>query len=322
MNGGTMHQRRKVWTFAAAVSLGLLGLLAGYSLRVFAEGAPTMQPLFYSGTLEVDGRPASGPFTGVLSLHDAASGGTELCSTEQAVAVDAGRFRMDVSPCVAAVRANPDVWLSVQFTDPDGVTRSIERSKVGAMPYALEAQHAVSASTAEGALRTMVDELNARLATLEQERTVKSAFAAIKSSSFAQSIAPNQPAGEVVRGYDELFDAGDEFNPGSAVGDGKFVSKSGGHYEFTCTVAWDIETEIIGHWEAQLWSNADGTNREIAYSGQTGDGAAATRSATTRLLLAAGDEVSCRALVRITGGTTAQPLNNRHTQFNGRRFVP
>ena len=135
------------------VAIGF-ALLAGYGLRVLAEGAPTRKPLFYAGTLEANGKPANGPHTISLVLFDADTGGAQLCLSETPNApVENGRFRVEVSAaCVAELKAQPDVWVALKFTGPDGVPHELPvRTKIGAVPFALEAQHAVAASVASGA---------------------------------------------------------------------------------------------------------------------------------------------------------------------------
>jgi len=124
-------------------------MVAGYGLRAHAEGAPTKQPLFYAGILEEGGKLASGPHTITLTLFATETAGGALCISETAGApVDDGRFRVEVSAdCVDAMKAQPDTWVALRFTGSDGVPHELpQRSKVGAVPYSLEAQHAVNAT--------------------------------------------------------------------------------------------------------------------------------------------------------------------------------
>jgi len=120
----------------------------GIGYVVHADGAPTTQPLFYSGTLEDDGVLAEGNYAIRLTLHDAVTAGAVVCMSETAaVPVVAGRFRMDVSDCADELQTEPDAWAAVQFTGSDGTPHAIPgRTKVGAVPYAMEAQHAVSST--------------------------------------------------------------------------------------------------------------------------------------------------------------------------------
>ena len=154
-----------------------LALAAGYGLHVLAEGAPTLKPLFYSGTLEASGKLASGDHTITLTFFDAEMAGNAVCKSETVNApVTAGRFRVEVSAeCVAALKNQPDVWVGLKFAGPDGVPHEIPlRTKIGAVPFAMEAQHAVSASSAASAAGTLAATLQSvaqRLTTLEQPQT-------------------------------------------------------------------------------------------------------------------------------------------------------
>src|SRR4051812_7123921 len=134
--------------FDVKILCALLGAaVAGYGVRVYAEGGPRDKPMFYAGTLSVEGAPANGPHAISLSLHEAAEGGSALCSSQTPAAdVMHGHFRVELSDaCVATLRAKPDTFMEVSFTGDDDVTHTLTRVKVGAVPYALEADHAVSA---------------------------------------------------------------------------------------------------------------------------------------------------------------------------------
>lgn len=131
-----------------------LAVSAGYGLHAYAEGAPTMKPLFYAGTLEANGKLATGAHSITLTFFDAETGGNQVCLSETPnVPVEAGRFRVEVSAdCVAKLKVQPDVWAAMLFTGPDGVPHQLPlRTKIGAVPFAMEAQHSVLASTAVNA---------------------------------------------------------------------------------------------------------------------------------------------------------------------------
>ncbi len=132
------------------VSLGLGGGL-GYAIRATASGIPSASALTYAGVLE----DASGPITGghnvQVILYDAATAGNNLCqSTTAAVSVVDGHFSVQLpDACTTAVGANPNVWADVLVDGND-----TGRTKIGAVPYAVEANHAVTAdnAAANGAL--------------------------------------------------------------------------------------------------------------------------------------------------------------------------
>ena len=106
-----------------------------------AQGIPAVDPLWYSGTLaDSSGKALTGSFTIDVDLYAAATGGTAICSTTgKSVTLatqDQGRFRVAMnSACVAAIQANPELWVDVKVNGT-----SMGRTKVGAVPYAVEAQ--------------------------------------------------------------------------------------------------------------------------------------------------------------------------------------
>lgn len=126
------------------------GVLAGAGLhKVWAEGVPSPDPLFYSGTLSESGKLVNGTRAMTINLWDDASkGDSPLCATVDSTAkLSNGRFRVALSAeCADAIHANNNAWVEVV----DGAT-SLGRSKVGAVPYALEADHAVTAAHATAA---------------------------------------------------------------------------------------------------------------------------------------------------------------------------
>jgi hypothetical protein len=295
-----MTKRRSVLV-AFAVTMLACAFIAGYRAHVLAEGAPTMQPLFYSGTLEVSGAPASGEYTVTMTLHDAASGGNELCGVDSMAMVEAGRFRIDASDCREAVAMQPDAWVQVSFTGGDGVEHAIPgRAKIGAVPYALQADHAVSASAPVGALATTIQQLTERVNALEVSPTTSSLFVANKTTP--QTIAPGP--GRVVIFDDEKVDLGDEYDKVT----GAFEPKAAGVYEFSCTIAWDIDATTLGTWEVALAVNGF----EKTYNGSYGDGTARTKTLTAVIPLVVGDWVHCTALQ----SADAAALNVAYGAFN------
>jgi len=140
-----------VFTVGVAAVAGMVG----YMLRARAEGIPTSQPLFYRGSLiGSDGTPARGVVTITVSLFSALTGGSPLCASP-ATAADLtaghGQFRVPLNgtgatgDCVQVIHANPDLWVAVTSSDP--ALNSAARTKLGAVPYAVEADHAVTATS-------------------------------------------------------------------------------------------------------------------------------------------------------------------------------
>jgi hypothetical protein len=125
----------------AYLVLGLLvlGLPVAYWLgQARAAGPPATDPLFYSGFLtDTSNNPVSGNHTIVIRIYDAATMGNQLCITAPLglTMVTGGRFRVPLdASCTTAVHANPDLWIEPSL---DGMP--FARTKLGAVPYALEA---------------------------------------------------------------------------------------------------------------------------------------------------------------------------------------
>jgi hypothetical protein len=244
----------------AAACLSSISLAAGYGLRVWAEGAPTLKPLFYSGTLESAGRLASGAHTIVLTLFDAETAGKQLCVSETTKApVEAGRFRVEVSAdCVSAMQKFPDVWAALRFTGPDGVPHELpDRTKIGAVPYALEAQHAVEA---QHALRAdlATSATNATEATHAKSADTATRATGADSATQATNCTNADKAKSVeVHGHHAVL----ADNPG----DGWFVQcfSNAGNAALACALManrWCGARGYAGGWYV---GESDGTNRLI-----------------------------------------------------------
>lgn len=148
--------KKKHLALGAALTLAVAAV--GYRVgKARADGVPMMNPLFYSGTLEDSGRPVEGTRDITIRLWDAATGGTIACpeTTAMATPVQSGRFRVALGgACVMAIQRNPELWTEVVV----GGT-SLGRSKIGAVPYAVEAGRASGAS---GMLETRLATVEAR----------------------------------------------------------------------------------------------------------------------------------------------------------------
>jgi hypothetical protein len=137
---------KRLPTLLALAAIGLAGL-AGFGLRtVLASGIPDMSPLYYAGTLTENGQVVSGQRAITINLWaDGTTGTTPLCQTVASAAqVTNGRFRIALAtPCKAALNQNNNAWVEVI----EGAT-TLGRSKIGAVPYAVEADHATDATHA------------------------------------------------------------------------------------------------------------------------------------------------------------------------------
>jgi hypothetical protein len=142
---------------AAGVAVGVASTL--WLAHVRAAGIPTTEPLYYSGTLEDNGAPVTGSRDVTLRLWDDATDPATLhkkCETSSPTTTfDNGRFRIPLdATCQGAIAANPNLWVEVVV----GAT-SLGRKKVGAVPYAVEAQSAVTATTATTASGALADQI-------------------------------------------------------------------------------------------------------------------------------------------------------------------
>jgi hypothetical protein len=133
-----------------AATVGLCAATAGITLlavRARAAGIPDADVLTYTGYLEgADGQPLTSELSSIgLEVWDAAQAGARVCDTSvEGVTPQAGRFQLVLpAECVDAVKATPDLWVDVKV---EGA--SLGRTKLGAVPYAIEASHAKTADTA------------------------------------------------------------------------------------------------------------------------------------------------------------------------------
>lgn len=136
-------------TTAAALlsALALGGVLTVLAQRVRAAGIPEVGSLTYSGYLTThDGTPVSESMPISLSLFAAAEGGDPVCASGGArVEVENGRFRLPLpDACTAAVKATPELWVQVAVGN-----EILSRTKLGAVPYAVEAGRAEQAAYAD-----------------------------------------------------------------------------------------------------------------------------------------------------------------------------
>jgi hypothetical protein len=126
---------------AAFIGIGVLlpSLPLAYWLGLArAAGVPATAPLWYGGFLtDTAGTPVTGAHAIVIRVFDAATLGNQACMTVPTAMtqVNNGRFRIPLdASCVAAVHANPDLWV-----EPAVDSTPFPRTKLGAVPYALEA---------------------------------------------------------------------------------------------------------------------------------------------------------------------------------------
>lgn len=129
------------WLDRLAGAVLVMSLAGTYQLgRARADGVPLSPTMYFGATLEEGGVPVTGTRDVVVRLYDAVSGGTALCETPApGTAVSAGRLRVALAGgCTAAVQRVPDAW--AELTVAGAVVGG--RSKLGAVPYAVESLRA------------------------------------------------------------------------------------------------------------------------------------------------------------------------------------
>jgi len=130
----------RVRVLGVGIVLGLGG--AGIGMHAVAAGIPSADVLTYTGYLETpQGMPVTTKVNLRVAVYNAVEAGQKLCENALAdVSLVSGRFSMPLPDCVAQVKANPDLWVETSVNDAP-----LGRTKLGAVPYALEAGHATSA---------------------------------------------------------------------------------------------------------------------------------------------------------------------------------
>ncbi|HYQ18691.1 MAG TPA: hypothetical protein VEQ58_23110 [Polyangiaceae bacterium] len=170
------------------------------AVRARAAGIPSPSPLTYTGYLETpQGEPLNAEVSVSLKLWDDLSEGNAACEmAETKLKPVSGRFQLQLSDdCTSAVSDNQNLFLEPIV---DGV--SLGRSKLGAVPYAVEAAHASSADSAvkDSPLAAELAQLRADVATLKArlDTPVSAALTAAKNrydlketdSTWITGIAP------------------------------------------------------------------------------------------------------------------------------------
>ncbi len=135
----------KIHRRAILVSIGMFcsviatsALVSYWTGSARAGGIPTSNPLYYSGLLtDKTGKVLTGSKAISVVLWNAVTAGNKKCTTAaKTTNLVQGRFRVALDKtCIKAVQDNSDLWVEVVV---DGT--SMGRTKIGAVPYAVEAQ--------------------------------------------------------------------------------------------------------------------------------------------------------------------------------------
>lgn len=252
-----------------------LAFAAAFAVQASAAGIPEADALTYTGYLEgADGMPLSGSHSIAVYFFATEVATKDLCSGKLGTSkLVSGRFQVPLPPeCVDAVKANPDIWVGVEV---DG--SSLGRTKLGLVPYALEAGHATSADVAT----QLANHQSAFRATLSKNQTI-----------------PKTDGAQLA--FDkEAFDLGDEFDTTT----GTFTPKVAGFYQAQCGVAFEQSVfNTVGYWAAGITVNG----ATVASSGGKTDGQTVGRSAAALVRLKPGDKLACLAWHEADGTPVAR----------------
>jgi hypothetical protein len=134
----------------AAGALCLAGTVSYAVGLAVAADVPEMDPLVFTGLIVEDGQAVDGDHDLVVEFWrspDSTDAGDRVCFGEASgTSVTAGRYRIPVPNCVEPLQVEQELYSELIM---DG--RSIGRTKVGAMPFALTAGGAERASEARAA---------------------------------------------------------------------------------------------------------------------------------------------------------------------------
>lgn len=139
-------------TTKARVMFGGLGILCVFFCgawldRAMADRAPSAPPLTYSGTALMGGTPISDGMHNIgLTLHTHPSGvvGAVCSQGPSATPTSAGRFSITLADaaCGNAIQQGSELYAEVTV---DGTT--LPRTRIGAVPYAVQAENGVPPGT-------------------------------------------------------------------------------------------------------------------------------------------------------------------------------
>lgn len=133
---------RRKWIRTAFIGALVVVGAAGYVMgKARANGIPETGTLAYSGVLEdANSQPVTAVVPMTLQFFDAQSAGTLICQTtlNQQIQVTGGRFSIELpKQCVDGVKQNRDAWVALTVG-----TEALPRTKLRAVPYAIEAASA------------------------------------------------------------------------------------------------------------------------------------------------------------------------------------
>lgn len=270
---------RKAVPFAA-LSIASVGVTL-LAVRARAAGIPDADVLTYTGYLEnPDGTPLTGKHAISVRFLAAADATKALCGADSSdTDLLSGRFQVPLPDCTEIVKANPNLFVDVQV---DGAW--LGPTKLGAVPYAVEAGRAMVASDADGALETRLKALETRLGPRSVVRAHLTA---------TQAIADQVPITKLKLSED--VDENGEFDPNTST----FTPAAAGNYFLQCTMRFETNAPGVVSWfSGSLLVNGSPVQENAFY----GDGWTASRSPSGVFNLAKGVAVTCGSDQQASGG--------------------
>lgn len=279
---------RVVRRFGVLAGVGLLTAAGLLALRARAAGVPAPNALTYTGYLETpEGAAVTDSVEVSVAIWSAASGGSKVCETGgESLTPVAGRFQLQLpEKCTQAVKMQPNLWLE---TSVEGT--ALGRTKLGAVPFAIEADHANTATTAEaagGALKTTLDSLTAKISHVSLNQVTPFEM----SSGRDATVIPYSV---------ELIDELDEYSNNT------FTASQPGDYLVCASLAVGDSTVLF---EVDLFIN--GSRRNVI-GNSSGSYTATSGCAVVRL--SKGDELDVR--VHFRDGATTIPTDDNWDWLN------
>lgn len=235
-----------------------------FVLKAQAGIAPGAQSLTYSGVLQdPDGKPITGRTALDFRLWDAREDGNEQCVVfnprDNYDLGTNGRFSVQLpDECLAAVRSHTTLWVELRVAG-----EALPRAQLGAVPYAVEAGHAVTADEAAHAdtADKAGSEIAATLASLQSQIT---ALQAPKPRFQVRNDSSTVPAANTIVWSVVNIDTHSKFD----VATGLYTIPVDGTYEFY----FDLLTPNApaGEFRYALMKNGVLVHTPIAYKSSAG----------------------------------------------------
>jgi hypothetical protein len=233
--------------------------------------------------------------------------------TPTKIGLTSGRFSIGLpDACATAVKGSPNLYVEV-LVDPTGSgATSLGRTKISAVPYALEAGHATAADTATSATsatnattaataNAAAGSLATTLSQLQAESHPTSGFHAWLTTN-GPTLTPNSFT-KVVFDHVE-FDLNSEYDKTT----GLFTPKSDGEYLIDCG-AWFIPSGAGQRYTLGVFGGTTELSAQDLQSSSTVLGLSLNDSFITHL--SAGEQVHCQV-----GSTDSDQLNSSFPERN------